>query len=119
LLCFALPLACLIVFRWFCHCLKHRKLNSCPMAAWVSVVYLSEETGAMGRDIKPRQGTGWYFKKRNLGICPDGSVVLCCLPMYICHRGDWSYGSWDRIPTGYRVVTLRERNLCRYVCTLQ
>jgi hypothetical protein len=21
-----------------------------------------------------------------------------------CHRGDWSYGSWDRIPPWYRVV---------------
>jgi hypothetical protein len=24
-----------------------------------------------------------------------------------CHQGDWCYGSWDRIPPGYRVVAFK------------
>jgi hypothetical protein len=26
-----------------------------------------------------------------------------------CHRGDWSYGSLDRIPPGYRVVVFNKK----------
>jgi hypothetical protein len=26
-----------------------------------------------------------------------------------CHRGDWSYWSWDRIPPGYNVVVLNRK----------
>jgi hypothetical protein len=33
-----------------------------------------------------------------------GLVYICSGIVSDCHRGDWSYGSWDRIPPGYRVV---------------
>jgi hypothetical protein len=33
-----------------------------------------------------------------------------------CHRRDWSYGSWDRIPPGYRVEAFfsRKKEVTRY-----
>jgi hypothetical protein len=33
-----------------------------------------------------------------------------------CHRRDWSYGSWDRIPPGYRVVVFKEKKCIISVC---
>jgi hypothetical protein len=26
-----------------------------------------------------------------------------------CHRGNWSYGSWDRIPPGYRALVNKQK----------
>jgi hypothetical protein len=48
----------------------------------------------------------------NLIVCINRSLVLFKSPwrrgrvvsFAACRRGDWSYGSWDRIPPGYRVV---------------
>jgi hypothetical protein len=58
----------------------------------------------------------WCFVPRR--IWQHWYTYICkhvsCLPWWrrglhsgivsACHRGDWSYGSWDRIPPGYGVV---------------
>jgi hypothetical protein len=51
---------------------------------------------------RPSLGTELYFTNRPqnfaLAACGSSGIVSAC------HRGDWSYGSRDRIPPGYSVV---------------
>jgi hypothetical protein len=39
-------------------------------------------------------------------VCCANQKILAALPwrfrLPTCHQRDWSYGSWDRIPEGYR-----------------
>jgi hypothetical protein len=44
---------------------------------------------------------------KKLRVWPGGVVSAC-------HRGDWSYVSWDRIPPGHRVVVLKNVSFAAY-----
>jgi hypothetical protein len=50
----------------------------------------------------------FFYSGHKCDVCSSGGPpAMASWPSGIvstCHRGDWSYGSWDRIPTGYRVV---------------
>jgi hypothetical protein len=46
------------------------------------------------------------------------SPILVCCTKYIwqqwCHLGDWSYGPWDRIPPGHRLVAFSLKDEEKY-----
>jgi hypothetical protein len=54
-------------------------------------------------------GQTWIYEIEAAPMVPwrrglHGGIVSAC------HRGDWSHGSWDRIPLGYTVVALKNSN---------
>jgi hypothetical protein len=45
-----------------------------------------------------------HEKKLDIRIGQIALAVRSSGNVSACHRGDWIYGSWDRIPPGYRMV---------------